>query len=305
LIFEQQLSRNMQFYLTITLLYITKSCMATDNEREYIDSLVGLGLSMREAKLYLGLLTRHDFTANEIAKQTKLSRPATYDLLNKLARLGICQEKPGKIKRFQAVAPAIALSRLVDNKTSELRAVVDEGKSKIEFLAPLLDSKFAQSRGPNDPFDYFEILRDRKLILKRFLDLQENVKEEWLSFVKPPFTMSSDANTERRVGTVVRGVKMKTIVEYNGNYEETVNYYSKLLPGEEKKIVKHLPSKLMIFDRKITLLGLNDPVSGMGTLVTLYVDHKDFAQMMIEVFNSVWEKAFTAIQLMENRALIE
>jgi HTH-type transcriptional regulator, sugar sensing transcriptional regulator len=217
--------------------------MTIDNEREYIDSLVGMGLSMREAKLYLGLLTRHDFSANEIAKQTKLSRPATYDLLNKLVRLGICQEKPGKIKRFQAVAPAIALSRLVDHKSSELKTVVDEGKSKIEFLAPLLDSKFAQSRDSNDPFDYFEILRDNVVIRERFLDLQKNVKEEWLSFVKPPFTMASDSNTDRRIGTVLRGVKMKTIVEYNGNYEETINYYSTLLPGEEKKIVKQLPAK--------------------------------------------------------------
>lgn len=305
LIFERQLGRKTQFYLTIALLYITKPCMANESEREYIDSLVGLGLSMREAKLYLGLLTRHDFTANEIAKQIKLARPAAYDLLNKLVRLGICQEKPGKIKRFQAVAPAIALSRLVDHKSSELKMVLDEGKSKIEFLAPLLDSKFAQSRGSNDPFDYFEILRDTVVIRERFLELQKNVKEEWLSFVKPPYSMSSDANTDRRIGTVLRGVKTKTIVEYNGNYEETVNYYGTLLPGEEKKIVKQLPAKLMIFDRKITLLALSDPVSGKGTLVTLYVDHKDFANMMIEVFDSVWAKAFTAVQLKENRSLIE
>jgi HTH-type transcriptional regulator, sugar sensing transcriptional regulator len=279
--------------------------MARDNDKEYLDSLVGLGLSMREAKLYLGLLTRHDFSANEIAKLTKLSRPATYDLLNKMVRLGICQEKPGKIKRFQAVAPGIALSRLVDYKTAELKTVVDEGKNKIEQLAPMLDSKFTQSRSQNDPFDYFEILRDRKQIQERFLKLQENVQEEWLSFVKPPFSMNPSANTDNRIGTVVRGVKMRTIVEYNGNYEETVNYYGKLLPGEEKKIVKQLPSKMMIFDRKITLLALSDPITGKGSIVTLYVDHRDYARMMIEVFESVWAKAFTAAQLKEDRSLIE
>jgi HTH-type transcriptional regulator, sugar sensing transcriptional regulator len=280
--------------------------MAKDNDREYLNTLVGLGLSMREAKIYLGLLTRHEFSANEIAKLTKLSRPATYDLLSKMVRLGICQEKPGKVKKFQAVSPRIALPRLVENKTIELQSIIESNRNKIDQLAPALDELFTQSRGQNDPLDYFEVLRDRAQIAQRFLELQKNVKEEMLTFVKPPFSVSSEANAENRVHTVTRGVIMKTISEYNGNYEDTVEYFSRPnLPGEEKRIAKKLPAKMIIFDSKISLLALNDPITGKVAMTTLYIIHRDFALMLREVFESFWSKAFTAEQLMKDRSLVE
>ena len=117
------------------------------NEHTYLDALVEIGLNLREARIYLGLLTRHDFTVTEIAKSAKLSRPAAYELLNKMVMLGICKEKPGKIKRFLAISPTVALPRLVEHQAEELKTAIDSRQNKINEFAPLLDSIFEHSRG--------------------------------------------------------------------------------------------------------------------------------------------------------------
>jgi len=274
------------------------------NEHTNLDALVDIGLNLREARIYLSLLTRHDFTVTEVARLAKLSRPAAYELLYKMVRLGICKEKPGKIKKFLAISPRVALPRLVEHQAEELRAALENRQNKINELAPMLDNIFEQSRGQDDPLDYFEVLRDKKQIILRFLALQNQARNDIKAFTKPPYAISLEDNIEE-FDVLKRGVNVRGIYEYNGNHEQTIKMIDPLYKaGEDARIIKSLPTKLAIFDSRISLLALNDPVAGKASITTLCIVHKDFSMLLKEAFESFWAKAIPFADFKEDPSLM-
>ncbi len=270
------------------------------NENNHLDALMEIGLNLREARIYLSLLTRHDFTVTEVARLAKLSRPAAYELLHKMVMLGICKEKPGKIKRFLAISPMVALPRLVEHQAEELKTTIEGRQTKINVLAPLLDNIFEQSRDQEDPLDYFEVLRDKKQIILRFNALQKQVQHELQSFTKPPYAIPLDKNIEEYT-VLKRGVKVRGIYEYDGNYEVMKKSIEPLYrAGENSRIIEHLPAKLAIFDNRTSLIALNDPITEKVSITTLCIIHGDFSLLLKEAFESFWAKAVPTEKFLSN-----
>ncbi len=274
------------------------------NEHKYLDALIEIGLNLREARIYLSLLTRHDFSVTEIAKSAKLSRPAAYELLNKMVMLGICKEKPGKVKRFMAISPGVALPNLIENEAEGLKTLLANRQNKIGALIPVLEDLFKQSRGQEDPLDYFEVLRDRKQIAQGFLELERQVTEEMQAFVKPPYSLSFEDNVEES-NLLKRGVKVRGLYEYDGTHEEMVKLIEPTYKlGEDARVIRSLPTKLAIFDCKITLLALNDPIAGKASITTLRIYHKDFSILLKEAFESYWAKAIPFAKFKDDPSIL-
>ena len=61
--------------------------------------------------------------------------------------------------------------------------------------------------------------------------------------------------------------------------------------GEESRIIEELPMKMIIFDEKITMFSLNDPISLKPSITTMIINHPSFAMALKYVFESIWEKA--------------
>ena len=274
------------------------------NEHKYLDALVDIGLNLREARIYLSLLTRHEFSVTEIARSAKLSRPAAYELLNKMVMLGICKEKPGKVKRFTAISPAIALQHFIENEAEELKTILENRQSKIGDLIPVLEDLFRQSRGQDDPLDYFEVLRDKKQIILRFLALQNQAQTDIKSFTKPPYALSLGENVDE-FEVLKRGVNIQGIYEYDGNYEQAIRLIEPVYEaGEDARVIRSLPTKLAIFDSRVSLLALNDPLAGKASITTLCIVHKDFSMLLKEAFESFWAKAIPFADFKKDSTLI-
>jgi sugar-specific transcriptional regulator TrmB len=274
-------------------------------EHKYLDSLVDIGLNLREARIYLSLLTRHDFSVTEVARAARLSRPAAYELLNKMVMLGICKEKPGKIKRFLAVSPGEALPRLIEYQAEENKAILEGRQNKITELAPALGNIFEQSRGQEDPLDYFEVLRDKKQIALRFNELQRRVQREMQAFTKPPYVTPLDENPIE-YDVLKRGVSVRGIYEYEGDFEyfkNSIGPYS--LAGEKARVAKSLPTKMAIFDNKTSFFALKDPITGKVSITTLSIVHEDFSMLLREAFEAYWAKAIPFEEFLSNPTIID
>ena len=61
--------------------------------------------------------------------------------------------------------------------------------------------------------------------------------------------------------------------------------------GENALVIKRLPMKMAIFDTKIVLLAMKDPVSTGTTFTTQVVEHTDLAESLTILFNHLWEQA--------------
>ena len=151
-------------------------------EPRLIRDLTGLGLTTYEAKAYVALLGRDSFTAAQVARQGQLPRQRIYDVLGSLVEKGLASSRPGSVVKYAAVAPELAIERLVAEHRRSMESLERTAAEMIAELSPA----FASGRAHTDPLEYIEVLRDAGAINERFAELQNSVKREILVFTKPP-----------------------------------------------------------------------------------------------------------------------
>lgn len=89
-----------------------------------IHTLTAIGLSEKEAKVYIALLGMKSGTASTIAERAKIKRSIAYFTLNSLKEKGYIQElKKEKVKRFSALEPMRLLHSAQAN-TENLRLML-------------------------------------------------------------------------------------------------------------------------------------------------------------------------------------
>lgn len=101
---------------------------------ELLRSIEDLGLSQKEARVYVANLTLGPATVQKIADQADIKRVTTYVILESLAGLGlVSQSNQGKKTLFTAEDP-ISLRRLIDKKQQQIK----DQKASFENILPEL-----------------------------------------------------------------------------------------------------------------------------------------------------------------------
>ena len=264
------------------------------------------GLSGKEAEVYLALLQKKEFTAPDIARITTVTRTKIYEYLEKLVQKGLCNVnlRNGQ-KFFSAVNPKIVFKGIISNYEQEL----EEKKKEAAALEIELASIHKGNLDNFDPVSYIEVLTDISQIKAKWLDIQNNAKKEILAFTKPPYTRKVEDNLEEEAALLNKNLVIKSIYEYGGlNGEELDELIAGIEAfrdaGEQPRVIKELPMKLLICDEMITMLALNDRVSLKPSITTIIVDHPSYARAQKEVFNAYWEKAMTVEELILNKLTI-
>jgi len=264
------------------------------------------GLSGKEAEVYLALLQKKEFTAPDIAKITTITRTKTYEYLEKLVQKGLCNVnlRNGQ-KLFSAVNPRIVFKGIIGNYEKEL----EEKKKEAASLEIELASIHTGNLDNHDPVSYIEVLTDISQIRAKWLDIQNSAKKEILAFTKPPYTRKVEDNLEEEAALLNKNLEIKSIYEYEGlNGKELEELIAGIKAfrdvGEQSRVIKELPMKLLICDEMITMLALNDRVSLKPSITTIIVDHPSYARAQKEVFNAYWEKAMTVEELILNKLTI-
>ena len=264
------------------------------------------GLSGKEAEVYLALLQKKEFTAPDIARITTVTRTKIYEYLEKLVQKGLCNVnlRNGQ-KFFSAVNPKIVFKGIISNYEQEL----EEKKKEAAALEIELASIHKGNLDNFDPVSYIEVLTDIAQIKAKWLDIQNNAKKEILAFTKPPYTRKVEDNLEEEAALLNKNLVIKSIYEYGGlNGEDLDELIAGIEAfrdaGEQPRVIKELPMKLLICDEMITMLALNDRVSLKPSITTIIVDHPSYARAQKEVFNAYWEKAMTVEELILNKLTI-
>jgi sugar-specific transcriptional regulator TrmB len=256
------------------------------DDRATVDRLVRLGLTTYEARAYVTLVRRDSFTAAQIARTAGLPRQRIYDVLASLVEKGLASARPGTVVKYAALAPDLAVERLVASRRTEMSALERDANDVIGRLAP----EFQAGRAHSDPLEYIEVLRDRGAINERFAELQAAVKKEILVFTKPPYATPPQEN----VGgiEVARTHVARSIYEHSVLDDRAMAAGIKTFidAGEEARFVDHVPLKLVIIDEAIVMFGMEDPVAGSEELTIMVVEHPALAHTLKLAFNRVWER---------------
>jgi sugar-specific transcriptional regulator TrmB len=265
--------------------------------KQIVERLVRLGLTTYEARAYVSLVRRDSFTAAQIARTAGLPRQRIYDVLASLVEKGLASARPGTVVKYAALAPELALERLVASKRAEMSEVERDAGDVIATLTP----EYQAGRTHSDPLEYIEVLRDRGAINERFAELQAGVKREILVFTKPPYATPPQENEEglEVIKThVARSIYEMTILDDPATAAGVKRFIE---AGEDARFVEEIPLKLVIIDETTVMFGMQDPVAGSEDLTIMVVEHPALAITLKLAFDRVWHSGMTIAQAMEAR----
>jgi sugar-specific transcriptional regulator TrmB len=263
--------------------------MIGDNGNPTVDKLSRLGLTSYEAKAYLALTRRGSSTAAQVSRLAGVPRQRIYDVLASLVEKGLSSSKPGRVVKYAATAPELALERLLSDHRQQLA----ELEQSVSAMVEELQSAFQEGQEQTDPLEYIEVLRDRRAVNERFDELQAGIKKEILVFTKPPYATPAQENVEGL--EVVQTHTARSIYEFSAfddpAFTEGVRRF--IEAGEDARFVPELPLKLVIIDESIVMFGMEDPVAGSPDMTMVVVEHPSLAKVLKVAFETIWSQGLT------------
>ncbi len=263
---------------------------------ELILELSNIGFNEYEAKAYSVLLQHKLLSASEIYKKAEIPRGRIYDILLQLTQKGFCNILPGAINKYMAVEPTIAINNLIEAKHEEAKIL----EKKMLETANKLQTVFEKQEDTSSPLDYIQVLMSKPSMIKKFHELGNKAKKIVRSFNKAPYAVTLEIESIKkdsapileslRKGTI--GKALYEIDEDNlSTFIESLKYYRDL--GEEIKVCKHLPMKMLISDNNTVMISLRNNGSTKFNLTSMIVEHSDLTDALIELFDIYWEKALS------------
>jgi HTH-type transcriptional regulator, sugar sensing transcriptional regulator len=263
--------------------------IGNSNGNPTVDKLTRLGLTSYEAKAYLALTRRGSSTAAQVSRLAGVPRQRIYDVLATLVEKGLASSKPGRVVKYAATAPELALERLLSDHRQQLA----ELEQSVSAMVEELQSAFQEGQEQTDPLEYIEVLRDRRAVNERFDELQAGIKHEILVFTKPPYATPAQENVEGL--EVVQSHTARSIYEFSAfddpAFTQGVRRF--IEAGEDARFVPELPLKLVIIDETIVMFGMEDPVAGSTEMTMVVVEHPSLAKVLKVAFETIWNQGLT------------
>jgi sugar-specific transcriptional regulator TrmB len=271
--------------------------MQTDDRRAA--DLEELGLTNYEARVYLALIRRDVFTAAEVAREAQVPRQRVYDVLEGLTRRQLAVLHPGRVAGYSAVAPEIAVDRLMEQQRRSISRLERLSGELARELLPTWDS----GRTHTDPLDYVEVLRDAADISERFARIQSEAERELLSFSRPPWVTGSEneAGLEASARLIAAGRTARSLYSRDVLDDPVMLRLVRRFAeaGEEIRIAETLPLKLIVADGSTVLCDMPDPVARTGATTALVIRHPSLAETLRLAFQSIWEHSPTLDEAMK------
>jgi len=262
------------------------------NYTDLQDRLSNLGLTKREAKVYLALINNNGGSAASLQRMVGIHRTKIYEVLKSLSYKGLCSEKRiDNLINYEAVSPKIALSQFI--------TAIKDNLSDAERLSEELQAIYSKGEKQTEPFEYLEVIHGNETIHHKYISLLKSTDKELLSFTRPPFaTNSPDMDKEQFDEFYAfreRGGKSRWIRELGANPDRYEIEISEIADkkGEEFRISDKLPVKMMIFDREILLLADEGKLAREGELSMSIIKQQTMVNGYVALFDFFWSQSIT------------
>lgn len=262
----------------------------TNNREIVIEGLMNLGLTEREARVYLAILSTSYATAPKIQKLSKVPQSKIYAILDNLVHIGYCSvRKEGRIRTFEAVDP----EKTLDAPIKKLKSMV----SKSIELRELLHNIYSSAKEPKEPIEYIEVFHGSENIHNRYCELVNKAKKEILGFGREPYTFSSpgkiDEQTVAEEDILKRGGSTRWVYEiYRPDQSWMIPRLSLMQQkGIQIRAVKSLPAKMTIFDGNTLLIVEEDQNSSRDNLTSFLVELPAIVKSFVSLFEHYWNLA--------------
>lgn len=243
-------------------------------------SLAPVGITAFDERVYRALLARPDATPAAVAEQLGAPPDRVDRAFARLRSDGLVTRMAGRRRRYTAVDPEAAVEALVRDRAGELEQV------RSSVLA--LSSVFHAVRRRGGGGGTVEILNGPEELGRWFVRLQHQVREEMLVLDRPPYALAATNPVEPvslDYGVHWRAIYAPEALEMPGALQEVEALAAR---GEQGRVLRDLPMKLAIADRRLALLPLDLDVEHAQAAL---IRDSTLLQALLELFEVYWRRA--------------
>jgi sugar-specific transcriptional regulator TrmB len=243
-----------------------------------IKQLQHLGLSDKEASVYIASLELGSDTVQEIAKRAEVKRANTYVIIEKLMSKGLMSSvEKGKKTLYQVEDPK-QLLRLIEEQEGDIKKKEQEFKKHLPELETLFDiaeekPKVRYFEGKEGLIaireDYFKA-KNKEVLGVFALDEEKSV------FSEEERVEASRKRKKIKINTRL----LYTDEKEHGEFKEEFTK-RRFIPKDKFP----LSSSFIIYDNKVGIVSLK------GKLVGVIIENKEISNSLKSIFNLAWEGA--------------
>lgn len=269
----------------------------SQSDIDIVESLIQMGLSEREAKVYRVLLGIEEITASAIPKFADIPRTKVYEVLTSLEKKGFCRENTqlstgSGPQTFSAVSPKLALEALMRPERERVKRLEEISQQLGEEMQPLYNNSATRL----GDYEFIQILKGREEIIQAYNTFRRNAKGEILEMSKGDYAMSDEEASEEadaNARLISNGVTLSAIYEreeiekYGDSYFHRTNHEL----GLRARMIDELPIKMSLFSGNIVMLPLSDPVMDVPNVTVLIIEHPSLYQALKVMYQVYWNSA--------------
>src|SRR3989344_680504 len=238
--------------------------------------LKSIGLSDKEAKVYLAVLELGQGTVQEIAKKAFISRPTTHLILEQLGKLGLISSHEYKNKRVLSAEFPERLLRLMERNEQELKIQ----RAEIIKILPRLKSLYDQAR-EHPRVRFFDGKEGLKAMQEDFL----RTKTDSILEIYPSDDYRELFHEKEREEYAKQRSKKR--VRGQMFYTSSGGQFKKLVKGVEAKQIaknKNVSSDIIIYGNKVAFAVFR------GKPMGIIIESKEIADTLRVLFSIAWSK---------------
>jgi sugar-specific transcriptional regulator TrmB len=255
---------------------------------ENTDLLLGLGLTLNQAKVYLAILKLEKTTIGQVANFSKVRREDVYRILPSLEKMGLIERLLGKPTEVRATRISDALSLLVD----EEKGKSDERLVGMRGIVQKLTLKDWKQELPKDESIYI-LIAEKKSVFAKTSDLITNSRKEIALIADKGrimpilFQFSDEYKLAINKGAVVRLI-------FEGEKPDVLlkEKVKKLVGSKSVQIKFHIAplNHFIMSDDKEALITTSKE-SALGDSPSLWTNNCNLIGVLRTGFESDWKKA--------------
>lgn len=214
---------------------------------ELAAKLKSVGLSDKQAKVYVAALFLGPSAVQKIAEQAEINRATTYVILDELTKMGLVSESTEAKKTVFVAEPPEAIDRYLDHQAKQ----IGEKKSELQDLLPSLKemSRSADTHSAPVVRFYSDIEASCSVTDNFYRKAKPNTMVYSLTNMDVATSMYPNilhASTQKRLS---KNISNKLLYSYSNS--EIKSDRKNLL--ETKKVKLDLPSNITIYDSGIVM----------------------------------------------------
>ena len=259
---------------------------SVDNDNYHLKTLMDLGLTPNQGKIYLNLLRIGKANGRTLSNETKLARQEVYRILGDLHQIGLVDKILRTPLEFQAVSIQDGISILMMQKAIEFQQTKERVQSLVdEYSTPTLAT-------PEKDYNFL-LIPPRKRVKETREKMLQNAKETiQLITTNRRFIQGVEHFFETYENTLKRNVEAQIIVQES---EEKKNIVKKIeilsqYPNFRLRFILESKANLLIVDGKEAIVTLY-PQMELGASAVLWTDNSEFLRIYLDYFNNAWTVA--------------